>query len=136
MRLAVTRYMSGYPLKTSPKLSLSKSGFPNRLNPLFKEYVDSGSVYKIRWVLTLLTISRSFVYIGTPDYSSITDPYTGKSDFSEFKEFIPKFVEDFNLYIDKPWFSTSLFYMTRKSGPLGDSLMTCLDHIRKYNGTT
>jgi hypothetical protein len=135
MRLVITRYQCNKPLFVSDrKIGITKDGFPKQLLFL-KEFVDSGEVYKLRFVNTLLCITRIIKCKAKPDFSSITDPYNGSSDFSEFKSFIPKFVKDFNLLVDQPYYDPSqFFYVTSKAGPLGSALTTSLLHLSRWTG--
>jgi hypothetical protein len=88
VRLAITRYMCGFAIHKTNRVSLTRSGFPSRFLFL-KEYIDSGVVSKIKFVLSLLTITKSIFprkdEIIPVDYSSITDNYKGR------QYFVPKF---------------------------------------------
>lgn len=133
-RLCITRYICGQPIYvTALKIGLTKEGFPTRLLFL-KDYVDSDNTYKLRFVMTLLTLTRSVKCKGVLDTSAITDPYKGESDFSEFEDFYTEFVNDFKLTLEEPYFDRSMFYITNKAGPLGPALTTSLFHFFTYSG--
>jgi len=102
MRLIITRYITKNPILISPRrIGISKDGFPKKLEFL-KTFIDSGETSKLRFCMTLLCLTRCVSFKAEPNFSSITDPYKGTSDFTEFKEFIKIFVKDFNLTIDQP----------------------------------
>lgn len=103
LRLVVTRFISGQPLKVTNRIALDSTGFPKRIQFL-KEFVVSGNLFQKRAVMTLLNINRALQLKTDPDYSVITDPYKGTiHDFKIWDNFAEKFVRDFKLYVDRPY---------------------------------
>jgi len=136
IRLVVTRYICGEPIKVYPDIiGLTKEGFPKSIL-VFKPLVDSGNHQELSFVLTLLGLSRTIDYKSKPDYSPITDPYSGViSRFSpEENSFIKDFVKDFNLEITRNIFEWDWIFFTGKAGPIGQALNTALYHIKLWNG--
>jgi len=86
--------------------------------------------------MTLLCLTRVLKFKAEPNFSSITLPFSGVSDFSEFKDFIKIFVKDYNLKLEHPCYDSSLCYITNKAGPKGHALMTSLEHLRSWTGIT
>lgn len=132
IRLVVTRYLAGSPLYKVDSLLGLKGGFPKAIWFL-KELVDSGKPSELRFVLTLLTISRAIVCEAKPSYESITDEFTG--DFSRIDpEFVTKFVTDFGLILFRPVWTRAMFFFTMKGGPLGHPIITALHCLKLYEG--
>jgi len=130
LRLCVTRYVCGQPiLISSMKIGLTIDGFPKRLLFL-KDLVDSGSMVKLSFVMTLLTISRSFVLPGKPEYdtSSITDPFKGKFETLNSK-LIQLFVTNFDLSIRIKDFDSSMLSLSMRAGPGGPATLTITDTL-------
>jgi len=127
MRLAITRYVCGRPLSTCERKIRLTNGFPKRLD-FMKEFIDSGDVYKLRFCYTLLNVTRTLIYNTEPKFNTLTDPYTGQSNFCEFKQFTKEFVHDFKLTLESTSYHPSMYYLTNKSGPLGHALMTSMSH--------
>jgi hypothetical protein len=127
MRLHITRYMCGKPLKVSPMLiGLTRDGFPKKLIFL-KELIDSGNIQDCKFALTILGISRTIKPSSKEDikvdYTSINKPYETKGMTIPIG-FIRKFVNDFNLTIDKPKTTTDDIYLSLKSGPNGHATLS------------
>jgi len=133
LRLIVTRYLSGAPIFVSDQLvGITKDGFPKAILFL-KGMIDSNRPSEVRFVLTLLTLSRAMKCEAKPDYSSITKEFTG--DFQEIdKGFVETFVRDFGLVLLRPTWSRDLHFFTNKAGPLGQPLITALHAIKAYDG--
>lgn len=137
MRLHCTRYICGHPLLTNDmSIGLTKDGWPKKLMFL-KEYADSGSVLKLKFVLTILNFSRSWTLSnkewGTvePNYSSIVDPPKGKYIIPS--GFINKFVKQFHLKKPKPEFSKDTLYLSTKAGPDGPATVSAYHSLLTYN---
>jgi len=60
VKLHITRYISGKPLMVNNSLVSLKEGFPTKFLYL-KELIDSGSYINKRFVLSLLSYTRSIV---------------------------------------------------------------------------
>lgn len=130
VRLCVTRYICKQPiLVSSMKIGLTKDGFPKRLLFL-KDLVDSGSMVKLSFVMTLLTISRSFVLSGKPEYdtSSITSPFTGSFRTLNSK-LIQRFVTNFDLSVKIKDFDSSMLSLSMRAGPGGPATLTITDTL-------
>jgi len=97
-------------------IGVDKEGFPKQLE-MFKSMIQSGNPDEIRFVLTCLNVSRAMKYNSPPDYSSITEPFSGTVErFPD--EFISKFVNDF-IKIDPPSYPKPVtsFFLSLKAGP-------------------
>jgi len=130
LRLHVTRYVCKQPLLVSSmKIGLTIDGFPKRLLFL-KDLVDSGSMMKLSFVMTLLAISRSFVLPGKPEYdtSSITDPFKGKFETLNSK-LIQRFVTNFDLSVRIKDFDSSMLNLSMRAGPGGPATLTITDTL-------
>jgi len=80
-RLLVTRYLCGKPIKTLSTLVKTRKGFPVWLNPI--KPLVKGNLESVKFILTVLNITRGLKPLNSdkpilPDYSTITDSYTGK----------------------------------------------------------
>jgi hypothetical protein len=86
VRLHITRYICGNPLLVNNSRVSLIAGFPKHFLFL-KEIIDLKNPIKLRGILTLLYFTRSIIPTKEedkkiiPDYSSITNKYTGK-DYS------------------------------------------------------
>jgi hypothetical protein len=129
-KLYITRYISGSPLKehNSARVAITKDYFPSKFLFL-KELIDSGSIDNKRYVLSLLTISRSIIpkakELPKADYSTITDPYKGK-DYTIPKTFIEDWVWERNLHSRLPKWDMSNHYISNKSSPFGKATQSAL----------
>jgi len=130
LRLCVTRYICGQPILVSAmKIGLTIDGFPKRLLFL-KDLVDSGSMVKLSFVMTLLTISRSFVLPGKPEYDtkSITAPFNGK--FMTLKsKLVQRFIDNFELSVRIQDFDSKMLSLSMKAGPGGPATLTITDTL-------
>jgi hypothetical protein len=126
VRLHITRYMVGKPLMVNDKRVSLIRGFPTRFMFL-RKYIDSGRLSEIKFILTLLNVSKCI----TPkkgeewpvDYSTITNPYKGKV-YTIPKWFIQKWLKDRGLRAYTPHYSLDDFYVSMKSSPTGPALMS------------
>nr|UFP63223.1 RNA-dependent RNA polymerase [Melanconiella theae mitovirus 1] len=129
LRLHVTRYVCGKPLRVSTfRVSLDKSGFPKPI--LFmKELLDNGNEQDKRLCLTSLLISKALIPSRAeldsvqPDYSTITDPYKGK-EWTIPTPFIRDFVKFYNLKLDHPEYTDKTHILSTKGSPWGKSSMS------------
>ncbi|AZT88621.1 RNA-dependent RNA polymerase [Colletotrichum falcatum mitovirus 1] len=130
VKLHITRYISGKPLKSNSSLvSIDSDYFPNRFLYL-KDLVDSKANNDKRLVLTLLSYTRaikpkSIKDLPEPNYSTITDPYKGK-EYTIPKAFIKKWVEDNYLKSNNPIWGNNLHYISNKSSPFGKATASAL----------
>jgi len=123
IRLHVTRYISGTPLKEAahPSLSINKRGLPRNLGNL-QELVD-GSVSEQRLLMTLLLVSRVIPVIGKPDLSPITAPFNG-TDLTALKKDVAWVISDLGLKIDRPVWSEP--HLTTRRSPNGQALVASM----------
>lgn len=132
IRLVVTRYLAGSPLHVVDCLIGIKEGFPKAIWFL-KELVDNGSPSEIRFVLTLLTVSRAMQCEAQPSYESITDEFTGEQSEID-PEFVTKFVADFGLVLFRPVWTRGLLFFTMKGGPMGHPILIAIHCLKLYTG--
>lgn len=132
LRLVVTRYLSGSPLLVVNEIVGLRDGFPKCIWFL-KELVDSQDPAKLRFVMTLLVISRAMVCEATPDYSSITAEFTG-TRLKIDPDFVTKFVSDFKLELFRPVWSREIFFFSMKGGPLGHPVLTAIHCLSLFDG--
>lgn len=133
IRLISTKYLCGEPIYVYPELiGINKDGFPKAIEFL-RKYAD-GTKFQKQFFLTLMSVSRTFTFEAKPDYSSITDPFKGRYETID-QNFVTKFVEDFDLRVERVHITGKDFMLTMKQGPLGHSLMTAIQHYMKYNGS-
>jgi len=127
--------MCGRPIYRNESLISSKGGFPTKF--LFmKVYIDSGKIEKIKFILTLLNISRTI----TPkygenipiDFSSIVEP--PKKQFKTVQgRFINEFIDTFKLEFRKPQYTIKDFFISLKMGPHGPSVISIVETIKWFN---
>jgi hypothetical protein len=132
LRLVVTRYLSGQPLLVVDAIVGLREGFPKCIWFL-KELVDSGDPASLRFVMTLMVVSRAMVCEAKPDYSSITDEFSG-TRLTIDPEFVTKFCTDFNLVLFRPEWSREMFFFSMKGGPLGHPVLTALHCLSLFDG--
>jgi hypothetical protein len=98
-----------------------------------KEYIDSGKIEKIKFILTLLNISRTI----TPkfgenipiDFSSIIDP--PKKQFKTVPGcFINEFIDSFKLEFRKTQYNIKDFLISLKMGPHGPSVISIVETMK------
>jgi len=147
-RLCVTRYMCGEPLKhVDLRIGLTKSGFPKKILPM-KVLIDSGEAQNIRFVLTLLGVSRAIHYDeNLPDYSTITKPSKiDKQTIESIGMYIPTFLEKFGIEKYEGKWNKMSAHLSTKSGPQGLSTWTAwktafllpedlIDDLEVFGGT-
>nr|QDH87281.1 MAG: RNA-dependent RNA polymerase [Mitovirus sp.] len=119
-RLCVTKYLCGQPLDKVPMvIGLTRSGFPKQIKGM-KALIDSGKTSSIRFVLTLLGLSRALKAEGTVSYASITDPQViNESTLKAIEDFIPIFIQDNNLDIYEGSWNKMDSNLSTKAGPHG-----------------
>jgi len=126
VKLHITRYISGKPLMVNSALVSLQDGFPTRFLYL-KELIDSGGLINKRFVLSLLTYTRSIIPTKEEsskikvDWSSISNPYKGKK-YTIPLPFIKKFVYKYMLNF-KPVWDEDLHFISNKSSPQGKSTL-------------
>jgi hypothetical protein len=136
-KLHITKYIAGEPLfVNSDRVSIDKEGWPTALSEM-KELVILGP-NGLRTILTIISFTRALVPTKytlskiKPDYSSITDPYTGSR-----KYYIPaKFIKDFlKLYAVNYSQAQELYkdhYVSTKGSPSGPATYTSLLSLMSY----
>lgn len=129
-RLHVTRYMCGHPLKIKdhPNMALDKDGFPREILYL-KPLVDSRKVRNLRYVLTLLNVSRSLNGTSIPDLLPIIQENTSQSPGE-----IPVIAEGLALMVEKLGWRLDLkeaedLLLTSKSGPMGQAMLSSIKEL-------
>jgi len=138
IRLHVTRYMCGQPLFVNDlKIGLDKSGFPKQI--LFmKKYFDSGDTIDIRLCLTLLMITRGFIYPskqGEPikiDLTTINSPYKGVR-YTIPNAFIKDFINFYQFKAHVPTFDPKDIKLSTKAGPSGPSTNSILPNMCNFS---
>jgi len=137
MRLHCTRYICGQPLLTNTmSIGLTKDGWPKKLLFL-KNFVDKGLTSDLKFVLTILNFSRSWILTNSewskviPNYLSITDPPKGKYIIPG--GFINKFVKEHSLKRKPPVFSKDILYLSTKAGPDGPATLTAYHNLLQYS---
>jgi len=120
VKLHITRYMCGVPLKSNSSLvSLDKEYFPKQF--LYLKHLVKDNP---RALLTLLTYTRSIIpnkneeHARIVDLSTITSPYKGKS-YTIPKDFIKEFIKTNGLSLSKPQYSDNDHYVSIKGSPNG-----------------
>jgi hypothetical protein len=117
-------------------IGLTKDGWPKKLLFL-KSLIDSGKTSKIKFVLTILNFSRSWILSKQewdkvePNFSSITDLPKGKYIIPG--GFINKFVKRFSLKRNPPAFSKDILYLSTKAGPDGPATLTAYHNLLQYS---
>lgn len=133
-RLLITRYMCGRPLHNNDNFIGTKKGFPIKFMFL-KSYIDTGSLEKIKFVLTLLNVSRTIKpkvgEIIPVDLSSITNP--PKKSFKTVPgSFIKEFNHQYNLDLKIHKYSINDFFINLSQGPHGPSVITISETIKYF----
>jgi hypothetical protein len=134
IRLTVTRYLCGHPLYVNDLMvGVTSDGFPASI--LFmKELADSEDPQSLRFILTLLGISRAMKAEGKVNYNSITDPFKGITK-SLPNNFIELFVKDFCFPYEDNKISIRDFFLNLKSGPSsGPAILHAHQSTRYFTG--
>lgn len=131
-RLHITRYMVNRPLYSNDARVSLTSGFPTRLLFL-KDFIDSGRLSDVKFVLTLLNIPKCIEPKKDEElpinYDSITDPCKANKEYTIPVWFIKKFIIDNNLYAEVPKYTLGDFHLSMKSSPSGPALISCWTSI-------
>jgi len=137
MRLHCTRYICGQPLLSNTmSIGLTKDGWPKKLLFL-KSFVDKGVTSDLKFVLTILNFSRSWV-LNNSDWSKVIPNYSSITDFPKGKYTIPggfinKFVKKHSLKRKPPVFSKDILYLSTKAGPDGPATLTAYHNLLQYS---
>lgn len=127
-RLALTRYVTGYPLSSVELLTLV-DGIPSwilDIDPTLNSRRLSDAEFRM-WH-TLLSVSRAFTAKPVLDISSIVDPSKNQSQLITDFELQMVYKE---LNMSRYWWSWKKFHLTTKSGPNGQALASCLDDLNR-----
>jgi len=62
-----------------PRISRTNKGLPRVFPVSVRRLLSSGDPSTIRWVLSILSLSRSLEYLTQPKLSTITSPFTGST---------------------------------------------------------
>lgn len=130
IRFLVTAHISGNPITSTKERVVGinkKTKLPKLITPLHG-LIESKDVLALRFVLTLLSVSRAIPCDGKVSFDSLTDPSTSRyqTEF-EIKRYMDTFLEKYQfrkglgIYFGKE----QLFYST-KSGPNGEASITAL----------
>jgi hypothetical protein len=128
VRLCVTRYLSGEPLKEqSPGIALTKDWLPLRLGSDLLSIVRQGTPVEKRWLLTVLYSTRSLNLPVSPDYESITAPNRSEkldNIYAEMKSHRKEFWKVLGLRnkCSKEKLHFEKFHLTTNQGPNGHGL--------------
>lgn len=135
VKLHITRYMVGKPLMSNSVGVSLVGGFPRHFLFL-KPYIDRRELGGIKFVLTLLNISRSIRpkkrEVIPVDLSTILLPSKG-TGYTIPASFIKDFVKYYDLHQAKPSYSVKDFVISLKSGPSGPSITTSLFSFSLYS---
>lgn len=137
VKLHITRYICGKPLYSNKAgVAVDSTGFPIRFLYL-KDLLNKGHV---RMILSLLTLTRGIKPSKKeekkikPDYSTITDPYSG-TGYTIPASFIKDFVINHNLHLKLPVYSEDSFYLSTKGSPNGPATQSSIWSARLLNGS-
>lgn len=125
VRLSVTRFIAGSPWNP-PYMKGNKNCLPDCLGPL-RKFVESREKQKLRYTLSILAVTKPLKLPISPDFKPIESPpninWDGLPGFQEYLDNQKRFPKNqLNLRSD----SSDLSFLTTKSGPNGQALMTSL----------
>jgi hypothetical protein len=127
VRLAVTRYISGSPVRLEG-IGSTKAGVPRVLGPLIG-YLNCQE--HLKWVLTILYSTRGLSFPKEPDIESITSPCKREILLQDFG--IKGFWRSLGLYKPLTLSSRKLrfrkYHLTTKAGPNGQALATSVQDL-------
>jgi len=126
MRLHVTRFLAGSPLKVSDGFKLDKRGLPSALGPGLKKLI-SGDQHDKRFLFSLLTITRCFTLPGKPNFESITSPSKRQVTDSLIEE-VASQVSTFCPHLIPYEFER--YHITTKAGPNGLALDFAIQDLK------
>jgi hypothetical protein len=132
-RLLITRYLCHKPIYRNDHFISTKRGFPVKFIFL-KKYIDSGNTNKIKFVLTLMNISRTITLKKNDkvevDLSTITDPSPRRVVYTIPGWFIEKWISQHNLKLTQHQYTTKDFFISLKAGPHGPSILSILETVK------
>jgi hypothetical protein len=80
IRSITLQFIAGNPVHAVKEfISIDKRGLPEDLGPL-KQLACSRDKQDLRYLMTLLTVTKAYTGPIVPNFASITDPYTGTDD--------------------------------------------------------
>jgi len=124
IRLLYTKYLSGEPIKVYPDriIGINKSGLPITMKS-FNDLIISGNPHSIRFILTLLSISRVIPGWKDPDLRTIENPSTANPAIIKIiADFSSIFIDQAKLSRVPEWrlrFTTDKVNFSLKAGPNG-----------------
>jgi hypothetical protein len=134
VRLHITRYLCGKPIKKKGRLVKVYKGFPARFLFL-KPFLDN--VKGIKFVLSILNITRGLKPLKRenerilPDFSTVVDPYKGRKKLYVIPSFFIKdYLQKRGLIQGLPKFRLSDMYLSNKEGPQGKSSLSFFHSLR------
>lgn len=133
-RLLYTRSLCGQPIKASSEIiGIDSDGCPKSLHFL-KELWTRRDTQSIRFMLTLLSVSRAMaVSAKKVDISSIIDTFTGTDMAPIPNSFIEKWSKDNYVFLCPENFEAgkvSFNYFSTKAGPMGLATATAWEHLQ------
>jgi len=132
VRLAITRFLAGKPMKSSGSIAMNQKGIPRALGPL-NFLLKQRTCESLGLLLTILNVSRTLADSWPqPDLSSITDPFKGIEGAIP-ETFYSDFVKDFCQPVNRRWNS---FHFSAKSGPNGPATISSLQDLRGHSEKT
>jgi hypothetical protein len=134
-KLHITRYMVGRPLMSNDAGVSLVGGFPKHFLFL-RKYIDRGDLGSVKFVLTLLNISRSIVPKKSEKIPVSLDTILAPNKGTGYiipRTFIRKFVKHYDLHQSKPVYKVRDFHLSMKGGPNGPSSATALYSFAIYS---
>lgn len=127
MRLMVTRYLCGNPILTNSEgISSHADGLPKAFGPILP-HIRSKDQNSLRFVLTLLNVSKTIKGQGLPDFKSIiVPPSLNLSEISD--EEIDWVIQTFSLKFDQPSWTEP--HISTKAGPNGQALISSIKDLQ------
>lgn len=121
IRLSVTRFICGKPWNV-PFLKAHKDSLPCCLGPL-ADFIRTGDSSKQRYVLSILSITKSMTLPIRPDFKTISDPMDGKLP-DDFMDFATQYIKTKRWKLNILNNEKDLSHLTTKAGPNGQALAT------------
>jgi hypothetical protein len=134
-KLHITRYMVGRPLMSNDCGVSLVGGFPKHFLFL-RKYIDRGDLGSVKFVLTLLNISRSIVPKKREKIPVSLDTIVAPSKGTGYiipRTFIRSFLKHYDLHQPKPSYTIRDFHLSMKGGPNGPSSATALYSFAIYS---
>jgi hypothetical protein len=99
LSVVLQQVLAGYKLKDlttlGPRVSRSKTGYPRCIPAAQRELLRKGDHKAMKFWLTLFSVYRDIVIMGTVKLSTITQPSSATCSSFELNQFIPEFTRLF-----------------------------------------